>query len=450
MRLLMRFVKHKFGIPRTAPSAFFHARKGGRMPRLEAGTERRAIEMTMRMVNGEGCTESKHLAAGLAEQAQRRGEYLGDMLACPELAACQEPRPGRERCWWAHVADILARRGVSIAVPTMAGDLQPTILAALHPGYNQVGEVIPDSVNGRAYAQMARSGISCIDQVFRMVDEVLELCPGLGRAFWVCKLRTQLRLLDGELQDSLRSHRLHATVIKRVADEQRRWWVGRVPPFQAARLRQIAWRQLGVRAAATAKVVVYTDGSLMPAPASRAATMGFAAVFRFESDIGPANEVVISGATRDGPFSSTTAEPMAILEVAVLLPPDQAAVIRSDSQAAIALVQQLQDRSCYRWQSSPLAYLASWFVDSVRARTAQLSLEWIRGHSGVAGNETADRAAKAAQQPDAGWWWTLRLGRPPRQPFWVCHNGEVAPKTIGQMIWLQEESWMLGRLRQLT
>ncbi|KAJ1718195.1 hypothetical protein LPJ61_006764, partial [Coemansia biformis] len=148
-----------------------------------------------------------------------------------------------------------------------------------------------------------------------------------------------------------------------------------------------------------------------------------------------------------GIFLSTTAELMAILAVAVLLPPNQAAVIWFDSQAPIALVQQLQDSSCYRWQSSPLAYLASWYVDSVRARTAQLSLEWIRGHSGVAGNETADRAAKAAQQPDAGWWWTLRLGRPPRQPFWVCHNDEVAPKTIGQMTRLQEEGWMLGQLR---
>ncbi|KAJ1725866.1 hypothetical protein LPJ61_005601, partial [Coemansia biformis] len=185
----------------------------------------------------------------------------------------------------------------------------------------------------------------------------------------------------------------------------------------------------------------------MPVTQERAATMGFAAVFRFEPDIGLANEVVISGATRDGPFSSMTAELMAILAVAVLLPPDQAVVIRSNSQAAIALVQQLQDRSCYQWQSSPLAYLVSWFMDSMWARTVQLSLEWICSHSGVAGNETADRAAKAVQQPDAGWWWMLRLGRLPRQPFWVCHNSEVVPKMIGQMIRLQEESWMLGQLR---
>ncbi|KAJ2711810.1 hypothetical protein H4R19_003066 [Coemansia spiralis] len=175
--------------------------------------------------------------------------------------------------------------------------------------------------------------------------------------------------------------------------------------------------------------------------------MGFAAVFRFEASVGPADEVIISGATRDGPFSSTTAELMAILVVAVLMPPDQEAVVRSDSRAAIAIVRQLQDKSCYRWQSSPLAYLASWFVDGLRARAAPLQLEWIRGHSGEIGNEKADRAAKAAQRPSAGWWWTLRLGRTPRQPFWLCYNGEVAPKTTGQLIRLQEESWMLGRLR---
>ncbi|KAJ1724948.1 hypothetical protein LPJ61_005686 [Coemansia biformis] len=147
-----------------------------------------------------------------------------------------------------------------------------------------------------------------------------------------------------------------------------------------------------------------------------------------------------------GIFSSMTAELMAILAVAVLLPPDQVAVIRSDSQAAIALVQQLQDSSCYWWQSSPLAYLASWYMDSMWVQMAQLSLEWIHGHSGMAGNETANRTAKVAQQPDAGWWWMLWLGQPLRQPFWVCHNDEVVPKTIGQMTRLQEEGWMLGQL----
>ncbi|KAJ1730849.1 hypothetical protein LPJ61_002811 [Coemansia biformis] len=221
--------------------------------------------------------------------------------------------PGHEHCWWAHMADILARWGVSIMAPTMAGDLQPTILMALCLGwtagrtpmppermqggqaawsqrYNQVGKVILDLDNSHAYVQMARSGILHIDQVFHMVDGVLELCPGLGRAFWT-----------------------------------------------------FAWRQLGMRAAAATKVVVYTDGSLTPAMWEWVATMGFAAVFCFEPDIGPVNKVVISGTTRDRPFLSMTAELMAILAVAVLLPPDQAAVIRSDSQVAITLVQQLQD-----------------------------------------------------------------------------------------------------------
>ncbi|KAJ2789160.1 hypothetical protein H4R21_006813, partial [Coemansia helicoidea] len=216
---MMRFVKHKFGVPRTTPSAFFHARKGGRLPRLLAEAERRAVEQTLRLANGKGCVEARHLATRLAEQARRLGEFPGDMLAFPEQAACREPRPGRERCWWAYVTDILARRGVSIAEPTAAGEAHMSILAVLRPGwtaggtpvapadvrggraawsqrYVRTGEAILDSKDGRAYVEMARSGITRIDQVFCVEGGTLRLCPGLDRRlFWVKKMQTQLNLL---------------------------------------------------------------------------------------------------------------------------------------------------------------------------------------------------------------------------------------------------------------
>ncbi|KAJ2710483.1 hypothetical protein H4R19_003725 [Coemansia spiralis] len=194
---------------------------------------------------------------------------------------------------------------------------------------------------------MAWSGILRIDQVFCLVDGALQMCPGPGRAFWASKLRTQLAVLSGKHQGSPRPRGLHEAAIRRALYETGRWRQGLVLPFQAARLwRTFAWMWLEERAASAARAVVYTDGSLTLVKRERAATMGFAVVFCFEARVGPADEVVISGATRDGPFASTTAVLMAILVVAVLLPPDQVAMVRSDSRAGIAIVRQLQDKSC--------------------------------------------------------------------------------------------------------
>ncbi|KAJ2711811.1 hypothetical protein H4R19_003067, partial [Coemansia spiralis] len=87
----------------------------------------------------------------------------------------------------------------------------------------RVGEVTLDSDDGRAYAQMARSGILRIDQVFYLAGGVLQLRPGPGRAFWAGKMRTQLAVLGGKHQGSPRPLGLHEAAIRWALDEEGRW-----------------------------------------------------------------------------------------------------------------------------------------------------------------------------------------------------------------------------------
>ncbi|KAJ2111226.1 hypothetical protein IW146_005504, partial [Coemansia sp. RSA 922] len=54
----------------------------------------------------------------------------------------------------------------------------------------------------------------------------------------------------------------------------------------------------------------------------------------------------------------------------------------------------------------------------------------------------------AAQSTQREGWWTLRLGAPPEQPYWVCAGKSVVPYKIGGIVKHQEEAWASQRLLQ--
>ncbi|KAJ2177879.1 hypothetical protein EV181_006393, partial [Coemansia sp. RSA 532] len=389
---LLRFVKHKYGVPSSSPSAYWFSRKGGRMPRLQAEVDRRAVDMTVRMLSGKGCHEASTLAQRLEQRARQQLQFPGEMLAYPQLVADRNMPDGRQRMWWLYVAKILAARGVEIAVPTLARMGRGSIMAALKPGWAGGEE-------GRAYSQMWKRGVSSIEQVFQFDNNgALEMRPQrISRLFWERKIRTHLNILRGQDTGTPRQLGLQERNIRCALGEAPRR--AHPMPFHRARIRQ-HWAGVDIagRAAQAQRVVVHTDGSFTPATATQPASMGFAVEWEFHRATGSSERKMMSGAVRDGMFSSTTAELMALLVVATLAPADIEVLVKCDSQAAIAYMNQLQGERDYRWQKSPMAYLACWFVDAIRARTAPITLEWVRGHTGVAGNERADRAATAAQQ----------------------------------------------------
>ncbi|KAJ2808560.1 hypothetical protein H4S07_003393 [Coemansia furcata] len=193
------------------------------------------------------------------------------------------------------------------------------------------------------------------------------------------------------------------------------------------------------------QVDVFTDGSLMPVKKKQAATMGFAAIFIFQRAGCRPSFAVMSGATSDRLFSSTTAEIMAIAVMLSILPLDTKTTIWCDSQAAIAMMRKMMNAEEDSWHKSLLAYVAQFFVPCIRQHMADLRLRWIPGHKGNEGNKAADKVAKDAQRQRQGWW-TFRLGAPWEQPFWVCAGNSIAPYKTGGIVKRQEEAWAATHL----
>ncbi|KAJ2014536.1 hypothetical protein GGI06_003529, partial [Coemansia sp. S85] len=409
--LLISTVKHKFGVPSTTPESFWFTRAGGRLTRLHAEHDHRAIEMTTRMRNGEGCVEGHNLACWIEEAAKAHMKFPGDPLAYPALA--EEATKGvTGTSWWTNLVHVLARRGISISSPALGNEEDKSIMSIFEPDWTN-GE------DARAYEDMYLAGIWQVEDALQLVGDQLQVRRLGRRLFWERKLRTQVNILNN----------------------------AHVGTPQPSRIKGERFCELDIAGLATRakQIEIYTDGSLQPGRQNAQAQMGFAAIFKFQLSDATAKEVTLAGATRDGPFSSTMAELMAILAVLAVLPSEARATVWCDSKAAIAYTRQLQCKSDNSWRKSPLAYVAQFYVLQIRQRQTPLVMKWIRGHQGNKGNEAADKAAKNALRQQQGRW-TLRLGTLPEQRYYVCVGKSIAPYRIGGIVKRQEEARAAQRL----
>ncbi|KAJ2746842.1 hypothetical protein GGI20_000995, partial [Coemansia sp. BCRC 34301] len=127
-------------------------------------------------------------------------------------------------------------------------------------------------------------------------------------------------------------------------------------------------------------VTVYSDGSLITTPEQL--SLSFAAVFSYHDQSGARQEFVAAGRTIEGPFSSTTAELMALALAVAIAPREVPMRIYSDSRAAIKIAKKLQDHEDVRrdYEKSNIAYLAAWVRPWFQERTAATVYEWVKGH----------------------------------------------------------------------
>jgi len=134
-------------------------------------------------------------------------------------------------------------------------------------------------------------------------------------------------------------------------------------------------------------------------------------------------------------------EAMAIAAAIVITPPSTPLEIHTDSKTAIHMMHRvvapIASRELY---NSPDAFIWLHLRSWLQSRGAPVTLQWVRGHSGDAGNEKADRLAASAHNDHSVTQWTTRMPPPLEAPFWIMHDGRVIQRRPRRLLREQDEA----------
>ncbi|KAJ2476048.1 hypothetical protein IWW56_005126, partial [Coemansia sp. RSA 2131] len=408
--------------------------------------ETRHIELTIRLLNGKGSLEFAKVGQELQLLARRVTQFPGMLMKHPE----QIPdgwvmrMAFKNSLWPVYMARTLDKRGLNIR------DL---------PEVNVMNNAILDFVNVKLGKQMlAEMGelvqeeqrADTVQHAFRLnpTNGAIEVMPGRTQ-HWHGKLGVHLRVSRDN------NHRPQGEEAATSPVDIVRIWQLLYPltwtPTSSTFLPDMIKNQyLSARMAAALQVyhhiAIHTDGSLVTTAASQP-SMGFGGIFQCTTIPFVSEFHTFRGMTFDGPASSTMAEFLALVVVAVLVPDRKHVTVFCDSLAAIGLMNQvLGNHPNHKWERSNLAYIASWAVSWLKDKNLNLNLQWVKGHAGNISNEEADKLAGAAHQSE-NLRWNLQLGPPPGLLHWACVDRQPSQKRTGRLIREQEESWMAKRLR---
>ena len=192
---------------------------------------------------------------------------------------------------------------------------------------------------------------------------------------------------------------------------------------------------------ADAKWVAYTDGSVVQRDGRAMGT--FAATFTQ----GPDTPADLRGRVLELPLSSTRMEAMAIAAAIAITPPSVPLEINTDSQSAAHMMDRVSALVATReLANSPDAFLWLHLRSWLQSRTAPVTVVKVEAHSGIAGNEAADRLATSAHDDPSVTRWTTQMPPPDSMPCWMLHDGRVIPRRPRRLLREQDQAITAARL----
>ncbi|KAJ2219806.1 hypothetical protein IWW45_009255 [Coemansia sp. RSA 485] len=316
---MLVFTKHGFKLPSTTPSSVIHHQKGANIPRLEAVLTTRNIDMTTRWRNGRGATFFAKVANALEESTCKLTCFPGAILPNAQHVSARHARhrKGVGRLWLTYLARMITKYDLTVEVPSPLATPKEGILTAFQkpPG---------DKVLTTLYNQ----GICRIDQVFRLhrsgaifpaegVVEGMVDVQAPARTTWgrlvkqQCKQIRQKRLAEADAV-------IDVSAIRRALRRDTRG--GHKQEFTPDKLREVYQLTLTNYKEDTTDIVVHTDGSLEHRERGLSMGMGMRVQHGLRGD-SQGTTHTFNGSCREAPFSSMTAEIMAIYMALSLIAP---------------------------------------------------------------------------------------------------------------------------------
>jgi ribonuclease HI/exonuclease III len=437
---LMHALKHACGLPISFPSSLMHHRLGGKVPRLETVHMANNLTLLMRAMNAPSplceiilariaATEHALLFPGPILQAPWHAQQVQRMAA-----------KGGRRLLIPALATVLGERGVVIGKPAFSPQWQATNALPKPPQW--LLDVYRDGLTCLELKTAYCRGCVLVSDVFlrdasRRV--ALQPQPQGGPTNLIAKMKKWIR--DGPDEEG--STRLQVALNPGLARPHRLAHEPTAPfytPFTQAELERVYGQHCASTDPGT-KWVVYTDGSVIQRDGQ--ARGAFAGTFTQ----GPDTPIDFRGRVLELPLSSTRMEAMAIAAAVAITPPSTPLEILTDSLAAAHMMNHVAAPAPSReLNNSPDAFLWLHLRVWMQARSAPVTVVWIKGHSGVAGNEKADQLATSAHDLPAVTRWTTQMPPPGDAPFWIMHDGRVIPRRPRRLLREQDEAITSDRL----
>jgi hypothetical protein len=128
----------------------------------------------------------------------------------------------------------------------------------------------------------------------------------------------------------------------------------------------------------------------------------------------------------------------------ILVPENKEIVINTDSRASISIMKNLlENKNNKSTNNSSLKYLLEWFRYWLKNNNKEIEFKWVKGHSNNKENNYVDHLANRSHN-ESEFEWSLKLGPPPHQNYWITHNDSIVPIMTKKIFKTQDNKFMVN------